>query len=234
MDKIDKIVIPVSDDKISDSELKEIESLNDNDGPWNYKIILLLKKIGNKTMGYRWMHEQEAIKNSILATKYNVIEMLTLVILGVLNGGEFISFIFYYGLQCNHTLYIIIGIVQIITLIISTFIKGYIQINNFAQNTLNHQYVASKIAEINLSIQYQLSLNVNDRDNDIIFLRNTIKNFNDIMYLAPPISKQIKNIYIEGSKENEMFNLFSEENVETNKTTNNTLKYQIDRWLRNF
>lgn len=28
--------------------------------PWNYKIVLLLRKIGRKTTGYRWMHEQES------------------------------------------------------------------------------------------------------------------------------------------------------------------------------
>ena len=48
------------DNNITDGIPESAKNNNPCDnGPWNYKILLLLRKIGKKTMGYRWMHEQD-------------------------------------------------------------------------------------------------------------------------------------------------------------------------------
>src|SRR5438445_11130919 len=63
------------------------------DDPWNYKILLLLKKIGTKTMGYRWMHEREAEYYENINTKFGIYEMSIMTILGIITGTEFINFV---------------------------------------------------------------------------------------------------------------------------------------------
>ena len=65
---------------------------NNND-PWNYKILLLLRKIGKKTMGYRWMHEQESKYYNKIHNRITIIEMLMIAFLGTITGGGFVNFI---------------------------------------------------------------------------------------------------------------------------------------------
>lgn len=228
---------------ITDKSQNEIIDNIANDSPWNFKILLLLRKIGKKTMCYRWMHEQEAIYNESMDNKLHVAEMLTLAIIGTLTGSSFVTFLT--TTDNNGILYIVLSVAQLITLFISAVIKGYRSVEKFENRVTQHIQAASRIREINLDIQYQLSLNIKDRDVDKNFLKTTIKNFNDILLLAPSIRQATKNKYLEESKENDMFNpiitdadgelkiMINDDNV-SDPPIDSQSTFQIDRWMRNF
>jgi hypothetical protein len=99
-----------------------------------------------------------------------------------------------------------------------------------------------------------LSINIDDREKDRDFLKNTIKSFNDLLYLAPKIRIETKSEYIENSEENDVFNPITDNHgniqiviqhdehkpdQDKNNTQNQQVakkvdlqsKYQFDRWL---
>lgn len=246
------------DDDKKPSEKKEIINIcseSDDSKPWNYKFLIFLRKIGKKTMGYRWMHDQEAQYNEDTNSKYTITEIIILSFIGIISGGELLGLIFNSGLGDNKIALIVLTCVQLVVLFGYSVIKGIRETSEFDKNVFQHNYASSKFGEINLSIQNQLTLNIKDRDTDKDFLKNIIKSFNDLLYIVPKIRKSIKDKYIEGSEDNDMFNpLITDENgnikiVIHDGTTNlndsktksddvNTLdsknKYQIDRWLQHF
>ena len=229
----------------NDKEFINVDDDPNNNSPWNYKILLLLRKIGKKTMGYRWMHEQETKYYTVLNTKFNIYERLILALLGTITGGGFVSFLSGANLENNKIIYIVITIVQLVIVFFAAIIKEYRYVNNYEKNKNDHSAAAVKNAEINLEIQYQLALNIRDRDTDKHFLANIIKKFNDVLYLAPKIRNDTKEKYLEGSEDNDMFNPIITDNDgilqivvhdknETNNSNDSKMKYQIDRWLQNF
>lgn len=224
------------------------DDISNDDSPWNYKILLLLRKIGKKTMGYRWMHEQESQYYNMMDIRYGIYEMLLLAFLGTVAGAGFINFIVNSGLNDNKIIYIVITTVQLTTVFLAAIVKGYRKVNQYQKNKSDHFFAALKNAELNLNIQYQLSLNINVRDDDKVFLKGVIKNFNDILFLSPSIREITKKKYLEESNDNDMFNPIITNNDgnlqiiinESAKTYNNDIspdskmKYQIDRWLQHF
>jgi hypothetical protein len=207
--------------------------------PWNYKIVLLLKKIGKKTMGYRWMHEQDAKYYDNINSKLAVVEMLLLAFLGTLSGGQFVYFMINSGLNQNPIVYIVLSVVQLVSIFAAAIVKGYRDVSKFENLRAEHNYVALKNAELNLDIQYQLSLNVKNREDDKSFLLHIIRKFNDILFLSPKIREKTKKHYLEESDDNDIFNPIMIDTAPTGTQIQNTpqsseLKYQIDRWLQHF
>ena len=176
------------------------------DEPWNYKILLLLIKIGKKTMGFRWMHDQESLSNEKSDTKYSIIELILLALLGSITSGEFIGLVSESGLHNNKVAMVVITSMEIILILVYSIIKGIREKSDFDKNKFQHNYAATKFGEINLNIQNQLSLSIRDRDQDKDFLKNIIKTFNDLMLTVPKISAKVKATYIESTKENDIYN----------------------------
>lgn len=238
-----------SNDFDDNSEKTETSETKNVDKPWNYKIILLLQKIGKKTMGYRWMHEQDTKYYEKMNTKFNIYERLILAFMGTITGAGFVNFIVDAGLSANRVIYIVITILQIITVFFAAIIKEYRHVNNYDKHKDDHSSAALKNAEINLDIQYQLALNIKDREEDRHFLSDTIKKFNDVLYLAPAIREETKKKYLAESEDNDMFNTIMSNqdgaievvvhnNDKINDKRNNVdeakVNYQIDRWLKHF
>ena len=221
-----------------------------DNSPWNYKILLLLKKIGKKTMGYRWMQEQESQYYEKINARFDILEMFILAFLGTVTGGGFINFVVSTDLENNKTVYIIITVIQLVTIFIAAIINGYNNVKDYEKKIIDHKNASIKNAELNLNIQYQLSLNVNDRETDKFYLRNTIKAFNDILVLSPTIRNETKKKYLEESNDNEIFNPiivegdginivinYDNKNQDENTDKDNVdsqINYQIDRWLQHF
>ena len=206
-------------------------------GPWNYKILFLLQKIGKKTMGYRWMHEQDAIYYSQMDNRFSIYERLILAFLGTITGAGFVNFIA--GNNKNNTIiYIVITLIQLVTVFFAAIIKEYKNVKDYEKHKADHSLAAVKNAEINLDIQYQLALNVTDREIDRYFLGEVIKKFSNVLYLAPKIRDQTKKKYLAESEDNDMFNPIMIDNINQmflNDSNNDSkLNYQIDRWLKNF
>ena len=245
-------------DNVTDSQ----NNLND-DEPWNYKILLLLKKIGKKTMGYRWMHEQESKYYDKIHNRISIIEMLMIAFLGTITGGGFINFVVNADIDDNKIVYIVITAIQLFMVFMVASIRGYRNVVKYEKKVIDHTNASNKNAELNLHIQYQLSLNIKDRDMDKVFLKNVIRSFNDILILSPNIRNSTKKKYLQESSDNDIFNpIFTEgdglniiinysqdnnnspkKNVTTNTSEvpdvnsdniDSRINYQIDRWLQHF
>jgi hypothetical protein len=219
----------------------------ENNSLWNDKIVFVLKKLGRKTMGYRWMHEKEAVYYDEMNTRYNIYETFLLALLGTITGAGLINFVIGAGIDNSKIVYIVLTIVQLVGITISVFIKEYRSISQYERSKNDHSYAAIKHGELNLNIQYQLALKLVDREPGNIFLRNSIKSFSDILYLSPPIRECTKKKCLEEYWDSDMFNPIIEENDDLQLvvvddrnnprsivTQDPSMDYQITRWLQHF
>lgn len=174
-------------------------------GPWNYGIQLMLKKIGEKAAGYKYMHKQDQFYMEKVNNRYWIVEIVLLAILGALTSGEFVGLLADTGLRSN-----IIGLI-IITGLQVVFIAGSGVVKNLRENgqypTLiwQHQYMSAKFNEINLEVQEQISLNLADRASDKDFLKSVIKTYNHLMETAPSIRETTIENYINGTNSYDIY-----------------------------
>jgi len=252
----DPMMIEQNNNEINNKEKEKInmDEINSDMDPWNGRIVLFLIKIRKKTVAYRWMHDRETVKFENSLARYKWIDLIFLAFASVLTGGEFITLLFHTGLDSNEAALITISCVQLVIIFFYTIFKGMRENSEFEKNIFNHNYISSKFGELNLNIQNQLSINIDDREKDRDFLKNTIKSFNDLLYLAPKIRIETKSEYIENSEENDVFNPITDNHgniqiviqhdehkpdQDKNNTQNQQVakkvdlqsKYQFDRWL---
>ena len=191
------------------------------------------------------MHEQESQYNQNMNTKSNIFETVILGFLAVLASGQFINFIVTMNLESQQIFYVTMNVLQLILIFLEYVVKGYREINKFEKNAVDHTYISVKIRSNWTSNNF---LCQKERDSANEFLRNIIKNFNDMLFLAPPIREATKNKYLEESHDNDMFNplivdgenlqiVINDEKMENLTGSNepdSQMKYQIDRWLQHF
>jgi hypothetical protein len=211
----------------------------ENNTQWNNNILKLLNKIGRKTMGYRWMHDQASQFNQNSHNTYKIVEIILAAVLDLITGGELCGFIFNNGLNQDKTLIITIACIQFVLLIVSHVIVGIKTASDFEKNVSRHDHAATKFGEINLSIQQKLALEIKYRGDDKEFLNHIIKTFTDLLVIAPKIDQKIQNEYVEKSEDNDIFStpLINEDDLTDVKIQSEEEaehNYQIDRWLRNF
>lgn len=217
----------------------------DDNHPWNYKIILFLRKVGTKTMGYRWMHDYEATHYGKMDNIFNIVEIIILSILGLLTSGQLITLIVTSGGEYK-VAWIIITAFQLVLVLVYGIIKGIHDAEGYPELIFRNNYAALRFGGINLEIQNQLSLNLRDRDTDKVFLKNIIKTFNDIMYISPKLRRRTKQHYLKNSEEDDVFKqldedstgnlklVVSESTAELEKENKNQKEYQVERWLKHF
>lgn len=235
-----------ADDDSEENKPKDITQI-ETDGEWNYKIVLLLQKIGKKTMGYRWMHDQESKNNNDQDGRYMIADIVLKLINGLLTGSSMASLVSNPDIADNIIVLYILTALALIIELASGVITAIRESNNFADTAIKHNYAATKFSEINLDIQNQLSLNLKDRDTDKDFLKNIIKKYNDLIMIVPQISEEVKNTYIASSDENDIYNpiivgdynniqiIDKKEEIETNDTDRKVKSdYEINRWLQHF
>ncbi len=198
-----------SDDQVNKesilNENRYFRATNSDDAAWNYKIRLMLKKLGEKSIGYKWMHDKDAQNDDENNKKYSIIEVVLLTILGALTGGEFLGLIFSAGLYFSRNFLIAVVSVQIVFIIACGSIKGYKDVNNFEESIWKHTYAGQKFNEIFLGIQEQFALNLNDRDTDKVFLKNIVKQYDDLMLISPQISKGTMKDYIKATENYDIY-----------------------------
>jgi len=244
------INIPNKNDDDADSENNEKESLKEknvemqhNSGPWNYRMLLLLQKIGKKTMGFRWMHDQESKINNTVNKKYMIADIVLKVITGLLTGSTIGTLVT--GSNNSIVLYIFTGI-SLAFQLVAGIITAIRESNDYGNVATQHNSAAAKFGEINLEIQYQLSLDIEDREQDKDFLRNTVDKFNNLKGSIPPISETVKKKFIASDEDNEIYNPIiigdydhiqldkKNEHRKIDEETGSKTKYEIDRWLSRF
>jgi hypothetical protein len=163
----------------------------------DYGVQLMLKKIGEKSAGYKWMHKQEQFDLEKTNGRYQIIEIILLAILGALTSGEFIGLLADSGLRENNTGIIVISGIELFFLTIYSVVKSLRENGDYQTLTWQNKYMSSKFSEINMDIQEQISL----KTSNVPFLRQTIKLYNQLLENSTTIQQNTIQKYIEGTQD---------------------------------
>lgn len=252
MDTLDTFE-PVDQSDHSDYEQEHEQS-------WNNRIQLLLKKIGEKSLGYRWMHEKDRAINDSAQGKYELAENLFLAVAGAVDTVGFIDVMSTGNLEDNKTFLFTLAIVKIVLILIIAIIVVLKKSGNFQENATKHKDHVNKFNKINLAIQKELSLNISQRQRDSDFLKYIIETYNDVMDTHPQISDKTMENYIKVSQKSGIYKPLSAgvfEEIEINLDHENHVRdyhdhkskkkptelrqngvtrheFEMNRWLKHF
>src|SRR3972149_11971518 len=121
--------------KLNKKKGKKKLKINESE-PWNYRILVLLKKIGERSMGYKWMYNEDRKYFESTEKYLNIAEITNLAIIGTLTAYDFISFLTD-SENSNSTSFFVIRILQIIFLTFLSTVKG-IRDNGEYQSKIFH------------------------------------------------------------------------------------------------
>lgn len=222
-------------------------------GTWNYTVKLLLKKIGEKSMGFKWMHNQDRIRYERIYMILKRVEVILLALIVILTSSGFVYFLSVIGLEGNNIIVIIISAVQLLILSGASIVKTMREIGGYDKLIFDHKYSSSRFNQISLQIQTQLALDLKDRMNDVFFIKHIVDTYNKLVEISPIISSSTMTEYIDAVKDKDIHKplllgkiddqleivIDGPENHDQAKNTENDQlydnnKYQMDRWLQNF
>lgn len=180
----------------------------------NIVLMTQLKKIGEKSIGYKWMHNYEKEYYEKNEGIYKIWEIILLAIIGTITGGEFVAFTSEFAKVLNAastnilvTIIIFWGIntLKLIISLIYAVVKGLKDSGDFPKKIYDHQYTCAKFNEIYMDIQNQFTLSVKNREIDSSFLQNKTKEFNELMQTAPKIRRSTINKYIKATENEDIY-----------------------------
>lgn len=166
------------------------------DEPWNYRIMLQLKKIGEKSMGYKWMHNEDMMYYTLKFRCLTLIEVILLSLIGTLSGIEIFSLF----TTNNKLISILSTCIHTLLVIIYGLIKAIKESSDYPSRIYNHRWSSVKFGQISSEIQNQFCLPINKRDSDTGFLQYKTTDYNDNLLSAPVIRSCTRNKYINGTK----------------------------------
>lgn len=230
----------------------EKDRLDTNVGKWNYKIQLLLKQIGERCQGLRYMHckEQEFFEHQ--EESYNTYETWILAFLGIITGGELGALMTKSGLEDNLVLITALTSIQLLLVCIHYIVKNIKFNREFIRHEIAHERLSNKFHMVELDIRMQMALNLKNRVNDKEFLRGTIKSFNNILDHREIIRQETKEKYLTASKDYSIYkpmiiggfeqiiisnngHITESDNISSEiEDDDHKYKYEINRWLKNF
>jgi len=184
-----------------------IDNLNE---PWNYRIMLQLQQIGEKALGYRWMHNEEMIYYTNERRKFMILDLLIAGVIGALISGDFIAM---FSKDQNFTLFFVLTLIQAIMFALSLIIKGYREGMDFSIRISDHREISSRLSEIASSIKIQFSIPISERDNDKNFMEYRTTQFDEAIGTAPVIRPCTTNRYLDMVKNSYIANQFSINNM---------------------
>ncbi|AYV78738.1 MAG: hypothetical protein Edafosvirus29_2 [Edafosvirus sp.] len=226
---------------------------NTNKKPWNNRMKLLLKRLGEKSMGYRWMHDQENAHFLKLDNTFNNLQIILGTLLATLNSTGLATL--YANTANNFNIIFSLTLIGLILSAILTIIMGIREKNEYNTIAFNHKDTASKFTKIYHSIQEQLSLDMEDREIDKEFLGKKIREYDELMQNKPNIRKKILDKYVDETKNINIYKpIITDEfeNIDIDDDNDNTviniksknelhdkdkqkkIDYEISRWLNNF
>ncbi|ARF10914.1 hypothetical protein Hokovirus_3_187 [Hokovirus HKV1] len=182
------------EEEIHTETIKTLD-INDND-KWNWKIVTLFRNVGEKSLGYRWMHEQEAVYNDNVHYAFLIVEVILGAILGSLTSATLLIII----IKSNSTNSIIVSIVLNAFILVITFIfaivYGIHQLNDYPETRRRHKYYASKYNTISTKIKRQLALPINKRKNDKDYAIKIEAMYNTCQFEEPQIRPKTAKRYL--------------------------------------
>jgi hypothetical protein len=171
---------------------------------WGIAIVLLLKKIAEKSLGYKWMHYTDHSHYEDKDRLYTILDVILTVLIGAISSAEFVGIIAKSGIENNIIALAILNGIIILLTVIAGIIKGIWTSGDYPRLIHEHKYNSSKYDEIHLQIQNQLALNIKDRDSDKAFLRTMLTNYNRLLFEAPSIRKDTMDKYIETTRDSKI------------------------------
>ena len=151
------------------------------------------------------MHKKDQCHYEIVNTRFYVIEIITLAVLGILTGGEFVSLMANTGLSGNTVALSIITGLQLLIIALYLVVKGLRENGKYEDCIWQNKYYSAKFNELNLEIQEQMSLNLDDKAKDKDFLKSIIKTFNHLMEVSPSVRNKTVERYIDGTKDIDIY-----------------------------
>lgn len=247
MTELNKITIDTPE---LDAENADIQETNNNYKLDNdYIFELFLKKIAEKALGYKWMHNQDRYMNSNINYVFRIIEIIILALLGTVTCSEIILLnliignkdIFNYVILC----------IQIVLIFFNLIIRGIREFTDFNSLSENHRQYAIKFGLINNLIQEKFISNSKNKEDKECFLKDITKSYNDLLEGAPSIRKKTLNKYIKFSEDNEINKqiiiggydkieiIINNDSDKSNlkisskqENHNDKYKFEMERWLK--
>lgn len=174
-------------------------------GPWNYNIQLLLKKIGEKSLGHKWMHSQDQDYHENINDVYKIIEVVMQAVIATITCTEFIAFTSDVGLSTNKVAIIVITAIQLFLILLYNVVRGAREAGDHKENQLTHKYFSSRFNRLNIDIQEQFSLDLKDRITDKHFMRTCIRDYSDLLESNPSIREKTKLKYLNDTKNTDLY-----------------------------
>lgn len=231
-------------------EIKNITNTDNNEEHTNTKVISLLKNIGEKSIGCKWMHDIEANHYSSLNHYLLFAEIILISILTTITSGSIVIILLQIGISQSDYLMACINSILLILTLMYCIIKGIREAGDYSVLVRNHKYSATKYHAISLNIQKQLALSAKDRMHEKEFLIYIQEAFTTIQYEEPNIRRRTKNKYLQELKKMDQNNEFNDiEILLTNNSDiqnynsiknkesvdeNDKYHYEITRYFSNF
>lgn len=219
--------------------------------PWNPNIMKLLKRIGEVSMGYKWMHDAEYYHYLNLDSRYTRIEIILITITTLLTSGAFLGIVGDYSSDIV-IMSIIVGL-QLIFSLIYAMIKAFRENSDIPMRVLKHNLSSLRFSELYTKIQEQFVLDVSRRHVDTEFVQHITSTYNTLLFDSPDIRNKTMKSYLREIKdkniykptilggideieivleepsivENELNNLH---NLSYENETNSLYNYEINKW----
>lgn len=261
IDNIDNNNIDNNNIDINDNIKNNLINSNNINVQWNPKILIQLKKLGEKSMGFKWMHDQESLHYIKLNKIFTRLEVILLVCLGLITANEFITFLSNSGINNSKSGILIVSSIQLFLIFIFGIVKNLRDTGNYPNKIHSHRYDSMKFSEISTDIINQFAIPILERDNSTNFLQQKTKEYNELRFTMPPIRPITINKYIEATESHDIYKpilvggvetidivIDKNDNISMNVTDpintkkyknnlnsdNEKNKYIIERWLNNF
>ena len=168
----------------------------DLDRPWNYRIMLQLKQIGERSQGYKWMHNEESEYMTKFLQRLTLAEIIFTTLHGASLASEFVAIFNNMGTL----ILVIFTCLQAALYVVSTVLKTYKEGSDFSSKIAAHHNTSIRFSSLAIQIQNQFCLPVAKRSDDESFLEYKSNEFNDILLGAPCVREKIRNAYLESVK----------------------------------
>jgi hypothetical protein len=171
--------------------------------PWNMLLSLQLKKLGEKAIAYKWLHDYESGHYERCEKICGRTELVSQVILGTFTGAFFVSLVSKLDVSKEGIMALLIT--QLVFMMFWSLVYGIRNTGHFTKRSFDHKYVSTKFNELYLQIQGQFILPVQKRVDDFKFYGDISKKFTGYMFTAPSIRKSAENKYLSACKNGDIY-----------------------------
>jgi len=146
---------------------------------WNRAIENVARDIGNKAMGYKWMHIHSAEKLELYYNRlsYVNIAIAPIIAIGVIAPPEMSS---------QFYLKVILSVLALTNGIASSLLKFW----NNIEKSQEHRYTAIRYSSLVSNIRRQLSLPYNNRQDGKVYIEWIAREYDQLVGISPPLDRK--------------------------------------------